>query len=149
MPRNARYRTYKKKKKRNVNATPTSYDGIRFASKLEAYCYQALKKARIAAPYEKRSIVLTPDIQAAAPYFASFRDRLIQRTTRVAPITYTPDFEGRDFFIEVKGRKNERYAVVIKLFRLWNEQQPKKKTIYEPKTKEQVDQVIELIKKRK
>jgi hypothetical protein len=44
---------YKKKKKRGpVRAKKVTFDGIKFASGLERYMYQALKKAKIHALYE-------------------------------------------------------------------------------------------------
>ena len=45
-------KTYKRKKRGPVQAKKVTYDGIKFASGLERYMYQALKKAKIKAVYE-------------------------------------------------------------------------------------------------
>ena len=47
-------RTYKKKRG-PVRAKKVSFDGIKFASGLERYMYQALKKAKIKAKYEGKT----------------------------------------------------------------------------------------------
>ena len=52
-------RNYKRKKKRGpVVSKKVTYDGIDFASGLEKYMYQALKKAKIKATYEVETFVL-------------------------------------------------------------------------------------------
>ena len=45
-------RKIRRKKKGPVRAKKVSFDGITFASGLEKYMYQALKKAKIHADYE-------------------------------------------------------------------------------------------------
>ena len=47
-----------KRKKGPVRAKKVSFDGITFASGLEKYMYQALKKAKIHAIYEGATFVL-------------------------------------------------------------------------------------------
>ena len=47
-----------KKKRGPVRAKKVSFDGIQFASGLEKYMYQALKKAKIKAIYEGQTYVL-------------------------------------------------------------------------------------------
>ena len=44
-----------KRKRGPVRAKKVSFDGITFASGLERYMYQALKKAKIKAKYEGRT----------------------------------------------------------------------------------------------
>ena len=51
-------RGYKSKKRGPVRAKKVSFDGIQFASGLEKYMYQALKKAKIKATYEGQTYVL-------------------------------------------------------------------------------------------
>jgi hypothetical protein len=38
---------------------------------------------------------------------------------KILPITYKPDFVGRDFVIECKGRANESFPLRWKLFKAW------------------------------
>ena len=45
-------KNYKRKKRGPVQAKKVTYDGIKFASGLERYMYQALKKAKIKVVYE-------------------------------------------------------------------------------------------------
>ena len=47
-----------KRKKGPVRSKKVSFDGITFASGLEKYMYQALKKAKIKAKYEGQTYVL-------------------------------------------------------------------------------------------
>ena len=49
-------KNYKRKKRGPVQAKKVTYDGIKFASGLERYMYQALKKAKIKAKYEGRGL---------------------------------------------------------------------------------------------
>ena len=50
-------RSYKRKRG-PVQAKKVTYDGIKFASGLERYMYQALKKAKIKATYEGATLSL-------------------------------------------------------------------------------------------
>ncbi len=49
-----------KRKKGPVRSKKVTFDGITFASGLEKYMYQALKKAKIKAKYEGETFVLLP-----------------------------------------------------------------------------------------
>ena len=52
-------KNFKRKKKRGpVQSKKINFDGITFASGLERYMYQALKKARIKALYEGQTFEL-------------------------------------------------------------------------------------------
>ena len=52
---------YKRKKRGPVQAKKVTYDGIKFASGLERYMYQALKKAKIKATYEGATFEVIED----------------------------------------------------------------------------------------
>lgn len=137
----------KKKGRKHVQARKVEVDGILFASGLEAYCYKKLKEHGIKADYEKRSFEIFRGASLKNEYYANWGGRLLKRQKKVTNIKYTPDFEGDEFIIECKGRKNERYPLVIKLFRKWNETKLGK-DIFEPKTKDQVDTMIQIIKEK-
>lgn len=84
----------KKAKKGKVrNATPLTYEGIKFRSKLEVFTYKLLKKNNIKADYEKYKFTLLD----------SFR----YNNEAVRKMTYTPDFVGKEFVIECKGHAND------------------------------------------
>ena len=50
-----------KRKRGPVQAKKVTYDGIKFASGLERYMYQALKKAKIKATYEGATFEVVED----------------------------------------------------------------------------------------
>lgn len=87
------------------NATPNVSDGIKFRSKLETFTYNALKEANLKAEYEKHKFTLLPTFK--------YGDNLNRA------ITYTPDFVGEDFVIEVKGFPNDAFPLKWKLFQYW------------------------------
>ena len=103
----------KKKKKANKQSsnrqgTKLEYKGIKFKSKLEVYCYKKLKEAKIKCTYEKMTFELLPEI------IFEYNDK---KSKIVFPLTYTPDFVGKDFIIECKGYADARFPIVWKLFK--------------------------------
>ena len=70
---------------------------------------------------------------------------------KILNIKYTPDFIGKDFIIETKGRANESFPIRWKLFkRLLIEnnfitQQPVNWTLYKPQNQKECDETIRLI----
>ena len=91
------------KNKKVRNATPLIYNGIKFRSKLEAYCYKKLKENDLEVEYENNKYVLL--------------EKFIYEGKTVLPITYTPDFVGKNFIIECKGNMNETFPLRWKLFK--------------------------------
>jgi hypothetical protein len=143
----------RKRRKKNgpVRSKKVVFDGITFASGLERYMYQALKKARIKAKYEGETYTLidsfnfmTTSYERQSNGKGEFKDR---GNKKILPIKYTPDFVGDKFIIECKGRANESFPMRWKLFkRLINIKQPYV-TLYKPQNQKECDQVIELITK--
>ena len=61
---------YKKKKKRGpVRAKKVVFDGIKFASGLERYMYQVLKKAKIKAMKDKAMVKVIQLIEVVKKYY--------------------------------------------------------------------------------
>ena len=58
-----------KRKRGPVQAKKVTYDGIKFASGLERYMYQALKKAKIKATYEGATFEIVEDAAANLDWF--------------------------------------------------------------------------------
>jgi len=144
-------RSYKRKKKGPVQAKKVTYDGINFASGLERYCYMALKKAKIKADYEGQTYVLqegfdftTSAYERQANGKGEYRDR---GRKKILPIKYTPDFIGKDFIIECKGRANESFPLRYKMFKKYVEEKMPNVTLYKPQTKSEVDETVNLILK--
>ena len=145
----------RKRRKKNgpVRSKKVVFDGITFASGLERYMYQALKKARIKAKYEGETYTLidsfnfmTTSYERQSNGKGEFKDR---GNKKILPIKYTPDFVGDKFIIECKGRANESFPMRWKLFkRMINIKQPYV-TLYKPQNQKECDQVIELITKNK
>ena len=147
----------RKRRKKNgpVRSKKVVFDGITFASGLERYMYQALKKAKIKADYEGETFTLIDGFEFEVDSYerqsngkGEFKDR---GNKKILPIKYTPDFISwkNEFIIECKGRANESFQMRWKLFkRMINIKQPYV-TLYKPQNQKECDQVIELITKNK
>ena len=143
-------RNYKRKKKRGpVVSYKVTYDGIDFASGLEKYMYQALKKAKIKATYEGETFVLLNGFhfenecwERQSNSKGDFKNR---GEKRILPIKYTPDFIGKDFIIETKGRPNESFPMRWKLFKKLVMQQFPNYTLFKPQNQKECDKVIEIL----
>ena len=138
-----------KRKRGPVQAKKVTYDGIKFASGLERYMYMALKKAKIKAKYEGQTYEIVSGFDFINPCYArtaNGKGEFKQRGgKKILPIKYTPDFIGKDFIIETKGRPNESFPIRWKLFkRLVTEQFPEY-TLYKPQNQKECDRTIELI----
>mgnify|MGYP005742317105 FL=1 len=84
-----------KRKRGPVQAKKVTYDGIKFASGLERYMYQALKKAKIKATYEGATFEIVEDFMfdnASYERTANGKGEFKQRgRKKILPIKYTPD----------------------------------------------------------
>ena len=142
-------RTYKRKRG-PVVSKKVEYDGITFASGLEKYMYCALKKAGIKAAYEGETVVLLNGFhfdnecwERQANSKGLFKNR---GEKRILPIKYTPDFIGKNFIIETKGRPNESFPMRWKLFKKLVMQQFPSYTLFKPQNQKECDRVIEILK---
>lgn len=121
-----------RKQGRVKNATPNEYDGIKFRSKLETYTYKKLKEAKIKAEYEQHRYELLP-----AFTFGGKKYR---------PMTYLPDFVGKNFIIECKGFPNEAWPLREKLFNYYLYRTSSSTKFYIVRNQKQVDELIEQLK---
>jgi hypothetical protein len=113
------------------NATPTTYDGIDFRSKLEVYCYKKLKQNNIKAGYESHTFTILEAFK--------YLDESIRK------MTYTPDFVGENFIIECKGNMNESFPLRWKIFKYFLFKNKLTYKLYLPRNQKEVDIVIENI----
>ena len=152
---NSGYNTVKtmvrfKRKRGPVQSKKTMIDGIKFASGLEAYMYRALKKAKIKAVYEKRTFEVFPGFyfpENAYERQANGKGSMINRgDKKILGIKYTPDFEGKDFIIECKGRPNDTFPMRWKMFKSFVSCCLSGYTLYKPQRQNECDDVINLIK---
>lgn len=120
--------------KKIKNATPLEVDGIQFRSKLEAYCYRQLTEAGIKSAYEENTYTLIPAFEFNGE--------------KVRPCTYTPDFVGDTFIIEVKGFANDVWPVKCKMFKQYLVLTKDTRQLYIPKNQKEVLEVINEIKAR-
>ena len=124
--------TKTKIQKTNRGGTKIEYDGIKFRSKLEAYCYKKLKEANIYAEYEQHRYTLLPSFK--------FDNKTIRA------ITYLPDFVGKNFVIECKGYANESFPLREKLFKYYLTKNEPNVKYFLVKTQKQVDALVNTLK---
>jgi hypothetical protein len=141
----------KRSKKRGpVQAKKISYDGINFASGLERYTYMALKKEKLFEGYENEVFQLVEGFNFKNQSYEKQSNGKGEYTNRgqkkVLGIKYTPDFVGKDYIIECKGRANESFPLRWKLFKLWLTKNKIGKTLYKPQNQKEVDRTVMLIK---
>ena len=139
-----------RRKKGPVQSKKISYDGINFASGLEKYMYMALRKAKISALYEGQTYELS---RAFDFPFESYErcgngkgDYKNRGNKKILNIKYTPDFVGKHFIIETKGRANESFPLRLKLFKkLIAEDRLDPFTLYKPQNHKECDETVQLI----
>ena len=140
-----------KRKRGPVVSKKTTYDGIQFASGLEKYMYQALKRAKIQAIYEGATFVLQEDFKFNVDSYerqSNGKGQMVNRgQKKIQNIKYTPDFISDSFIIECKGRANETFPLRWKMFKKYVNWKMKHVTLYKPQNQKECDEVIELITK--
>ena len=141
------------KKRGPVQAKKITYDGINFASGLERYTYMALKKNKLFEGYENEVFQLIEGFNFDNESYEKQANGKGAYTNRgqkkILGIKYTPDFVGKDYIIECKGRANESFPIRWKLFKLWLTQNKIGKTLYKPQNQKEVDRTIQIIKERR
>ena len=138
-----------KRKKGPVQSKKVTVDGIQFASGLEKYMYLALKKAGITALYEGQTFELIESFDFPFECYercANGKGVYKNRGNRkILNMKYTPDFVGKGFIIECKGRANESFPMRWKMFKKYVNHKMKHVTLYKPQNQKECDKVIELI----
>ena len=138
-----------KRRKGPVRSKKVIYDSITFASGLEKYMYQDLKKAKIKADYEGRTYTLIEGFDFESSSYerqSNGKGQFVDRgNKKILPIKYTPDFVGDDFIIETKGRANESFPMRWKLFKRFINRCYPHVTLYKPQNQKECDRVIELL----
>ena len=110
-----------KKRRRSkgpVRAKKVTYDGIMFASGLERYMYQALKKAKIKATYEGQTFVLQEGFIFNNESFerqSNGKGDMVNRgSKKILNIKYTKDFVADTFIIDCKVEQTKVFQCVGK-----------------------------------
>ena len=142
-----------KRKRGPVRAKKVTFDGIKFASGLEKYMYQALKKAKIKAKYEGETYIVQEGFEFKNESYerqSNGKGELVNRgSKKVLPIKYTPDFISDSFIIECKGRANESFPIRWKMFKKYVKENLPRVILYKPQNQKECDKVIELIIKNR
>jgi hypothetical protein len=142
-------RILRRKKRGPVRSKKKVVDGIEFKSGLEAYMYKVLKEAGIQAEYEGVKYELTPSFDFNNESYerqgngkGEYKDR---GSKKILKISYTPDFTGRGFIIECKGRANESFPIRWKLFKKYVSERLNSVTLYKPQNQKECDETVNLI----
>jgi len=142
-----------KRKRGPVRSKKITFDGITFASGLEKYMYQVLKKNKIRAVYEGETFVLQEgfmfDNESYERQSNGKGDMVNRGSKKILNIKYTPDFVSDSFIIECKGRANESFPIRWKMFKKYVKENLPRVTLYKPQNQKECDKVIELITKKK
>ena len=142
-------KTKHKRKKGPVQSKKITYDGIKFASGLERYMYMALKKAKIKADYEGMTYELFPgfdfNIQSYERCGNGKGEYKNRGNKKILNIKYTPDFIGKGFIIETKGRANESFPLRWKMFKYHVVNNLNNVILFKPQNQKECDETIRLI----
>lgn len=107
-------------------------DGYEFKSPLEGYTYSAFKKAKIPIEYEPTHFELQPKFEYMGKKYRN--------------IKYTPDFLGKDFVCECKGRVQRDFPLRWKMFLFKFKQEGLERKAYIVHNYKEVDEMIKDIK---
>ena len=124
----------------------------RYASSLEKYCADQLKQYGLAFDYEEHQYVLMDKFRFKNKYFkmtAKGKEMADRSNSLIRPITYKPDFVGRDhdWIIETKGYlpSHHDFPMRWKLFMQHLMGTDSKTIIFLAKNSGQVDQAFQEI----
>jgi hypothetical protein len=113
-----------------INATPCSYNGIDFKSKLEMNIYKAIESEGYTPLYEPITFTIWNGFKPRIPFYKKNKSskKLALENTKIRDITYTPDiifYAGtRMILVEVKpDYENDVFPYKKKLFRRFLETQ--------------------------
>lgn len=140
--------------KKIYNATELEFEGIKFKSKLEVYCYKKLKEENIEFVYEGYTYNLVPTFKYKFNLYESYKKGsqwlFGKKNNTVRGLTYTPDFVNNTnkWIIECKGFPNDAFPLKWKLFKYLLTQLNISYDLYLPKNQKHVDECIRLIKEQ-
>ena len=113
-----------------INATPCSYNGIGFKSKLEMNIYKAIESEGYIPLYEPITFTIWNGFKPRIPFYKKNKSsrKMALENTKIRDITYTPDivfYAGtRMIIVEVKpDYENDVFPYKKKLFRRFLETQ--------------------------
>lgn len=140
----------KSRKRGPVRARKCQADGIFFQSGLEKYMYTTLKANGLFEFYEGEVFQLMEPFQLSNQCIerqGNGKGEMKQRSTGIRGISYTPDFTGKDYIIETKGRANESFPMRWKLFKKWLFINKDERMIFKPQNQAECLVVVKMILK--
>jgi len=145
-----RKRKYNKKVR---NATVTTFNGIKFKSKLEKFTYQCLKAAGIPFQYEEVRFTIIDKFIYPGECIEKKKRKgksvFIKASNNISQATYLPDFVNleKGWVIECKGLRTEAFNLRWKIFKDRLAKEKKSYDLYMPGTQKHIMEVVEILKK--
>ena len=144
-----KYIRRRSKKKGPVQSKKIIVDGIQFASGLERYTYESLKENKLFEGYENEVFHLIESFSFRNISYEKQANGKGDYTNRgqknILGIKYTPDFVGKDFIIECKGRANESFPIRWKLFKKYVIKNYPDTILFKPQNQKECDETVRLI----
>ena len=141
-----------KRKRGPVRSKKVTFDGITFASGLEKYMYQALKKAKIKSKYEGQTYVLQESFKCKVESFerkANGKGAMVNRgQKKIVNNKNKHNYRMDAFIIELKSRANESFPIRCKMFKKYGNDNLKHVILYKPQNQKECYKVVELIIKK-
>ena len=135
-----------------INATPVTYDGITFRSKVEMRVYIALCNAGYMPEYEPDRIVLMESFRPKRVWYYEGIPQHLKKSEKMKmqdAKTYTPDFKiaigDTIIYLEAKGHPNDSYSLTRKMFLKWLDTQEGNIIFSEVRTKRGLNAFIEIM----
>lgn len=155
----------KNSNKKIRNATVCRGDNITFKSQLERTLYNTMKELGYNPQYEPKSFTIIEPFISHIPFYDKETDsslkkrrgmgdktprQIVKKSEKVLGIKYTPDFyfkyKDLDVYIEAKGKENDRFYLIKKLFLRYLNSLDTKSIYFEIYTKNQLIQALNIIK---
>lgn len=141
------------KNKKVINATKSTYNGIKFRSKTEERVYKKLLSLGYNPNYELEPTILWEGFRPTKTWYLEGEPQITKKTLinkAFEDWNYTPDFlvemNGYRFYIEAKGHPNDLWPYKRKLFLKWLETQDKA-YFFQIKTIKALVESLEIMKK--
>lgn len=115
-----------------------------YRSKFEEICATKLVEAGIPFEYEPYAITLIEGFTTKATSWERSRKKFQEITPKVRPITYTPDFVGKNWIIETKGMRTPDFNLKWKMLKA--KYKNKRIQLFLPQNVKELDHVIEILK---
>ena len=146
-----------KHKPRDGGAEKVTYNGIKFKSKLEMFCYKQLESSGLYFEYESKTFLLIDKFKPNIPVYkySESTKKIEQNFVSIKHTTYTPDFiikykkdDNEYIVVECKGIETDNWKMKWKLLRkdIHNTNYPFIKALFVVKNQTQIKESIQLIK---